>query len=47
VSLYTRGFYDVAKRQGIAVRTDNGIPAAASSQSQPEQKVAQASMPWF
>ncbi|WP_336487072.1 lytic transglycosylase domain-containing protein [Methylobacterium nigriterrae] len=47
VSLYTRGFYDVTKRQGIAVRTGSTVPPAAPSHSQPEQKVAQATMPWF
>ena len=47
LALYTRGFYDVAKRQGIAVRTSSAIPAAAPPQSQQERKVAQASMPWF
>jgi len=47
MSLYIRGFHDVAKRQGTAARIGSATPAVASSQSQPEQKVAQASMPWF
>lgn len=47
LSLYTRGFYDVAKRQGITVRAGSAAAMTASPQSQPEQKVVQAGMRWF